>query len=569
MKARIEDNVIYSPNPNIEIPVCSFYTLARERLLVHPDKISLVSDGVSLTRAQVLAGMERYAVGFQQHGVLPGDRVCIHVDNEVENLLAMYGCILAGATIVLAKTSLTERELRYQAEDGDCTHIITEEKYTDKVKAAVSNMNMKALVCMGRAAGFVSACEFSKLDEQQFRECPIADPRSTVLAVCYTSGTTGMPKGAEITHYNYVACFYTTRLQMPWGEEDIFFGSQPITHQSGMLYFMVAVLDGASCTLLSANLTPAEILDSVDKYKATAAFFFSSQIKAIVSEMRRTGRRLPRIRAIVMGGSVVSASTADAARESYSGLKLLLNMYGMTESCGIVAGQPKTCALQTNADVGVPATGVRIKRFEMLSDCIPTMFHNKCFHILHIIKSLFNSHIVDVCTRRKLGPHETGEICFQSLSMVRGYYKRPKETAELFDDEGWCRSGDAGFYDEDGKLYILERLKQMIKCMDNQVVPAELEELLLCEHALEIAEISVVGLPHSDYGEAPAAAIVLTEEGRRNDLPALAERIKATVAGNLAVHKHLYGGVYFVDHLPKTETSKINRSALARTLIRA
>ncbi|XP_054926668.2 uncharacterized protein [Dermacentor andersoni] len=538
MNARIEDNVIYSPYPNIEIPVCSFYTLARERLLLNPDKISLVSDGVSLTRAQVLVGMERYAVGFQQHGVLPGDRVCIHVDNGVGNLLSMYGCILAGAIVVLAKTSLTERELRYQAEDGDCRHIITEEKYAEKVKAAVANINMKTLFCMGHAAGFVSACEFSKLDEQQFRECPITDPRSTVLAVCYTSGTTGMPKGAEITHYNYVACFYTTRLQMPWGEGGIFFGSQPITHQSGMLYFMLALLDGASCTLSSANLTPAEILDSVDKYKATTALFFPSQIKAIVSEMRRTGRRLPSMRAIVVGGSVLSASTAEATRESFSGLKLLLNMYGMTESCGIVAGQPKTCAVQTNADVGVPATGVRIK-------------------------------IVDVRTRRKLGPHETGEICFQSLSMVRGYYKRPKETAELFDEEGWCRSGDAGYYDKDGKLYILERLKQMIKCMNNQVVPAELEELLLREHALEIAEVSVVGLPHSDYGEAPAAAIVLTKEGRRNDLPTLAERIKETVAGNLAVHKHLYGGVYFVDHLPKTETSKINRSALARTLIRA
>nr|XP_054926668.1 uncharacterized protein LOC129384962 [Dermacentor andersoni]XP_054926669.1 uncharacterized protein LOC129384962 [Dermacentor andersoni] len=538
MNARIEDNVIYSPYPKIEIPVCSFYTLARERLLLSPDKISLVSDGVSLTRAQVLVGMERYAVGFQQHGVLPGDRVCIHVDNGVGNLLSMYGCILAGAIVVLAKTSLTERELRYQAEDGDCRHIITEEKYAEKVKAAVANINMKTLFCMGHAAGFVSACEFSKLDEQQFRECPITDPRSTVLAVCYTSGTTGMPKGAEITHYNYVACFYTTRLQMPWGEGGIFFGSQPITHQSGMLYFMLALLDGASCTLSSANLTPAEILDSVDKYKATTALFFPSQIKAIVSEMRRTGRRLPSMRAIVVGGSVLSASTAEATRESFSGLKLLLNMYGMTESCGIVAGQPKTCAVQTNADVGVPATGVRIK-------------------------------IVDVRTRRKLGPHETGEICFQSLSMVIGYYKRPKETAELFDEEGWCRSGDAGYYDKDGKLYILERLKQMIKCMNNQVVPAELEELLLREHALEIAEVSVVGLPHSDYGEAPAAAIVLTKEGRRNDLPTLAERIKETVAGNLAVHKHLYGGVYFVDHLPKTETSKINRSALARTLIRA
>lgn len=236
MKARIQDNIIYSPYPSIEIPVCSFYTLARQSLLANPNNLALVNDVVSVTRAEMLAGMERYAVGFRQYGVLPGDRICVHLDHGVENLLAMYGCVLAGAAIVLAKTSLTE--------------------------------------------------------------------------------------------------------------------------------------------------------------------------------------------------------------------------------------------------------------------------------------------------------------------------------------------SDAGYYDESGRLYIVERLKQMIKCMDCQVVPAELEELILCHYADEIAEVSVVGLPHSDYGEAPAAAIVLSEVGGRHDLLTLAERIKATVASNLAEHKHLYGGVYFMDSFPKTETAKVNRPALARSLLR-
>ncbi|XP_072143786.1 uncharacterized protein [Dermacentor andersoni] len=180
-------------------------------LLAMQSKATCFSDVISLTRAEALAGMERYAVGFRQHGVLSGDRMCIHLDNTVENLLAMYGCVLAGATIVLAKTSLTEGEIRYHAGDGDCTHIITDEQYAVKVKAAVASLNIKALFCMGRAMGFVSASDFLKLDEQDFRECAIADPRSTVLAVCYTSGTTGMPKGAEITHYNLVAGYYMMR----------------------------------------------------------------------------------------------------------------------------------------------------------------------------------------------------------------------------------------------------------------------------------------------------------------------------------------------------------------------
>ncbi|XP_049268967.1 luciferin 4-monooxygenase-like [Rhipicephalus sanguineus] len=137
--------------------------------------------------------------------------------------------------------------------------------------------------------------------------------------------------------------------------------------------------------------------------------------------------------------------------------------------------------------------------------------------------------VVDFVTGEKLGPREIGEIRFHIKGMTRGYYKRPKETIELFDEQRWCRSGDAGYYDEDGRLYVVERLKQLIKCKDNQVVPAELEELLLREHSTDIAEISVVGLPHSEYGEAPAAAVVLTQEGRNKNLKLLAGSIKATV----------------------------------------
>ncbi|KAL1437921.1 hypothetical protein MTO96_048507 [Rhipicephalus appendiculatus] len=171
----------------------------------------------------------------------------------------------------------------------------------------------------------------------------------------------------------------------------------------------------------------------------------------------------------------------------------------MTESCAFVTAQPKSAGCRNSTDVGIPATGVTVK-------------------------------VVDVSTRDKLGPHQIGEICFRMPSMVRGYYKRPRESAELFDEEGWCRSGDAGYYDEDGRFHICERLKQMIKCMGNQVFPSELEELLLRVHATQIAEVSVVGLSHDEYGEAPAAAIVLTEEGKKQDVSTLVTEIKNTVA---------------------------------------
>ncbi|KAH7954338.1 hypothetical protein HPB49_017768 [Dermacentor silvarum] len=112
MKARIEDRIVYSPYPHIDIPLYSFYSLAKEKLLINPNKMALVSDILSLTRAEVLAGMQRYAIGFRQNGMLPGDNVCIHLNNSVENLIAIYGCILAGATVFLASPFLTECRTR-------------------------------------------------------------------------------------------------------------------------------------------------------------------------------------------------------------------------------------------------------------------------------------------------------------------------------------------------------------------------------------------------------------------------------------------------------------------------
>ncbi|XP_049268862.1 uncharacterized protein LOC119383542 [Rhipicephalus sanguineus] len=214
--------------------------------------------------------------------------------------------------------------------------------------------------------------------------------------------------------------------------------------------------------------------------------------------MRRTDRRLPSLKRIVITGSVLTPSAANEAREAFGGLECLLNMYAMTESCSLVTAQPKSSGNCTGADAGVPNTTAMLK-------------------------------VVDVVTRQKLGPHQVGKICFRTAAMTLGYYKRPTETAELFDEEGWCKSGDAGYYDEDGRLYIVDRLKQLIKCMDIQVVPADLEELLLQEHSADIAEVSVVGLPHSEYGEVAAAATVLTQDGGKKNLGLLANSIKATV----------------------------------------
>nr|XP_054926660.1 uncharacterized protein LOC126531931 isoform X3 [Dermacentor andersoni] len=405
MKARIENGVVYSPFPSVDIPLCSAYTLIKEALSKSPERVALVEGSVRTTRGALLALMESYAAGFQQHGVGPGDRVCTHLKNGLENLAAMYGCIFAGATLVLAKTSLTQKELRGQIMDSDSTHVLTDVELTEKVKKATSNLELKT----------------------------------------------------------------------------------------------------------------------------TSMFTFPTRLHALIEEMLRTGERLKSFRRIGVGGGALPQATYDAAFKAFANLECIVNMYAMTESGGLVCSPSMRSAKGT--DMGFPAVMTEVK-------------------------------VVDPVTRMKLGPNETGEICFRNPMVMRGYYKRPKETAEFFEGNGWCRSGDAGYYDEDGRFHFIQRMKELIKCIDNQVVPAELEQLLLQEHPADIAEVAVVGIPHSQYGEAPAAAVVLKEKPTTCSTSELTDKIKRTIAEKLAVHKQLYGGVFFLDFLPKNEMGKINRKAL-------
>ncbi|XP_049517474.1 LOW QUALITY PROTEIN: uncharacterized protein LOC119441677 [Dermacentor silvarum] len=538
MRARIEDGVVYSPFPAVDIPCCSFYDAAKQALLDQPEKLALADGSVAVTRGELFVLMQRYAAGFQKHGVQPGDRVCVHLANSVNNFAAMWGCVFAGASVTLARASLAARELHYQLADSDSTHILTEDAFTEKVLKAATSVKLKGFFTTGVAGGFVSTATFPELEEALFREVPVEDPRNCVLVICYTSGTTGLPKGVVATHYAVVANMATAGPCLPWGASDVVLNAAPITHGSGFNCITFGVLLGATTVMATPGATLTRIDQLVSQYKVTAISVPPAHLRAVLAEMKSSGNPLKGVRRISIGGGVFPEAYKEA-QSAFVDFECLTNAYAMSESMGIVCS-PSIHAV-TGIDVGFPAPSSEIK-------------------------------VVDILTRKKLGPNQVGEICFRTPTVMKEYYKRPKETAEVFDQEGWCKSGDAGYYDEYGRVYIVQRLKEMIKCMDTQVVPAELEELLYEEHSEYISEVVVVGLPHPEYGQAPAAVVVLkqpsTNEHQAHDI---AQKIKATISDNLAVNKRLYGGVFFMETLPKTGTGKVKRSCLveecARTMV--
>ncbi|KAM7306782.1 4-coumarate--CoA ligase 1 [Ixodes scapularis] len=366
MKAPIKDGVISSLFPACEIPCCSFYDLAKEQLRAFPDNIVLADRTVSLTGPQVLARMQRYAAGFQANGVLAGHRVCVHLKNSVENFLAMFGCVLAGATVILAKISLTERELHYQMSDGDATHVVTDSTFANKVLNAAKVLQLKGMFVMGEAPGFISASTFSELDEKSYKEVPIEDPRSSVLALTYTSGTTGLPKGVEITHYNIVGAFYTLRSIFGSRSDDVMLAWNPITHSSG-LHTVTSVLMGCVNVIASPSMSFEDFVSTISSFKVTGLTFFPSRLQIIVNEMLRSGTRLPTVTSVAVAGGVLTETLAQLTVAAFHNIRSLKNIYGMSECCGCVCVSPVPGI--SYADVGVPGPTVEIKVRHTLCLC--------------------------------------------------------------------------------------------------------------------------------------------------------------------------------------------------------
>ncbi|XP_042150225.1 4-coumarate--CoA ligase 1 [Ixodes scapularis] len=167
--------------------------------------------------------------------------------------------------------------------------------------------------------------------------------------------------------------------------------------------------------------------------------------------------------------------------------------------------------------------------------------------------------VVHLDSGEPLKAYERGEILAQGNNMMNGYYGKPEATNTAFTTDGWLRTGDLGYYDDTGRIYVVERLKQMIKVLDHHVTPAEIEELLLTHAA--VAEVAVVGIPSQEHGETPVACVVLNKSHRRNSQTVETELMQL-LTDNTTVHKHRFTSIAFWDSLPKTDTGKILRREL-------
>lgn len=540
MSIVIENCIVKSCIEDTVIPDTDFATFFTEVCRKYKQNIALVDATADskCTFGELCDAFERVAGGLLELGIRPGDSVGFHCSNGIELVVALCGAVLAGGTAVFAKTNLNANEVHYQFRSTSPVVVICDYDKFDKVTAACKSIpSVQAFVVINSTIdGAISFCQLRNNTSTPPQMFPRASS-SSVLAILYSSGTTGLPKGVQLTHRNLIAQMIAFGYNDPsvHDKEDCYLQWVPIMHVSG-LWLLFAYLAQGCRVILVRSTDISLLLSAAEKYHATSTMLHPATAVQLSQHPLLQNGGLKSLRKLMTGGGTAQAQVMKTIAEKL-GLDGVARAYGLSETHGGTCISPPT--LEDFRKNGKPAAFMQMK-------------------------------VVDTETRQTLGPYQVGEICMKGAMVFKGYHERPEETAETM-HEDFLLTGDMGYYDSEGDFFITGRLKDLIKCMDQQVSPTEIEHILADDPAVQ--HVIVVGVPHPVFREAARAFIVHKQRLHwsvdRTCMESEAARLSALVVDKLSYHKHLHGGIEFVDSIPETGTGKELRRVLRDTYIRS
>ncbi|MGH7276641.1 MAG: class I adenylate-forming enzyme family protein [Candidatus Rokuibacteriota bacterium] len=512
--------------PPLHYPRMPYDRMLTEGAARAPESAALIHRDVSLTYRELEALTNRFARALARLGVRKGDRVCVLTANCPEYVVAFYAIARVGAVVSPMNPSYREREIEYQLNDTEAVAIVVHADLVDLVSAVHPRTRaLRHVIAIGggtpRGAGVRGFAELIA------SESPAPPPPSgagddDLVALPYSSGTTGLPKGVMLTHRNLVTNNLQFVAAIRLSGQDRLMIFLPFYHIYGAMLMGGAVWAGATSVLME-RFEPTECMRLVERHRVTLFFAVPPVLLMLSNWPDLKKYDLASLRFTMVGAAPVAPELSRRFRE-LTGVPVLQG-YGMTEASPLThlnpIYDPDLIALDS---AGLPAHDTEQK-------------------------------VVDLETGgRVLPPGEVGEICIRGPQIMQGYWKSPEATAETIRD-GWYYSGDIGYVNEHGYVFIQDRKKEMIKYKGLGIAPAEIEALLL-EHP-SIADAGVIGKPHPEAGEIPKAFVV-----RKPGHAALtADEVIAFVKARLASYK-TPGEVEFLDAIPKTPSGKILRRVL-------
>jgi acyl-CoA synthetase (AMP-forming)/AMP-acid ligase II len=510
--------VVISPHLDVSIPDLPLHEYVLADAMGRADQAALVDGptGRTLTYGQLAGGVRAVAAGLAGRGFGKGEVFAIYSPNVPEYALAFYGVSAAGGINTTISPLYTTEELSRQLGDAKARFLLTVPPFLDKARQAAAASGVEEVFVLGEGGG---ATPFASLLAGGDPPAVDLDPASDLVALPYSSGTTGLNKGVMLTHHNLVANLCQGEPVLLAGEGERLIAVLPFFHIYGLVVLMAAAVARGSTLVTMPRFELEEFLRLLQEHRITRAYVAPPIVLALAKHPLVDKYDLSSLRSIFSGAAPLDASLERACAERL-GCEVIQG-WGLTETSPVVT-------TNYNAPMGPKpgSVGVALPNTEL--------------------------RVVDPATGADVGRGETGELLVRGPQVMKGYLNSPEATSEMLDPDGWLHTGDLGYVDADGYVFIVDRVKELIKYKGLQVAPAELEAVLVSHPA--VSDAAVVRYPDEDAGEVPKAFVVASA-------PVDPDELMAFVAERVAPHKKVRR-VEFVDEVPKAASGKILRRLL-------
>ncbi len=499
----------------------------------HADKTAIVFGDKKYSYAQLNALANQVANGLKKTGIRKGDKVALTCPNLPYFPFIYYGILKTGATVVPLNVLFKRREITYHLEDSDAKAYFCFQGTAElpmglegweAFKRVDTCENFWMITADPAAASPITGSQtFASLitDQPATFDTVQTNPEDGAV-ILYTSGTTGHPKGAELTHFNMYMNADATRRLFGMAVDDTHLITLPLFHSFGQTTQMNAGILAGNKLVLLARFTPDAVLSGMEKENVTIFCGVPTMYWALINYPEANKYDLKKIsdtlRLGVSGGASLPLEVMRQVEEKFN--INILEGYGLSETSP-VATFNRLDRERKAGSIGLPIWGVEVK-------------------------------VVDE-KDNELNPGEAGEIVIRGHNIMKGYYKKPVDTEDAFRN-GWFHSGDVGKMDEDGYFYIVDRIKDMILRGGYNVYPREIEEVLITHPAVSMA--AVIGVPHDKMGEEIKAVVVLNK-----DIPISEDELLAWGKKEMADYKYPRL-IEFRESLPMTATGKILKKEL-------
>lgn len=509
--------IFHSTFPDVTVPELTFTDFILQDAAGRGAQPALVDgpSGRTITYGQLVEYVRRVGANLAARGLQKGDVFAIMLPNLPEYAVAFHGVASIGGVLTTINPLYTVDELNYQLKDTAARYLLTLPMFLEKAVEAAKNSAIQEIFVLGEAPG---ATPFAALlaPAESAPKVDI-DIYNDLVVIPYSSGTTGLPKGVMLTHNNVVSFISMVRSVDSYKAGQNYLAVLPFFHIFGMVGILnICLVQG--CTMVTMPRFDLEqFLQLMQDYNIAGACLVPPIVLALAKHPLVDKYKFPNLEWLLSGAAPLSDDLQKAAAARLN--CAVVQGWGMTEtSCG---------ATIIPLDKNKPGSAGLL---------VPNQ----------------DARVVDISTGEDLGPNQNGEIWLRGANIMRGYLNQPEASRNTVDEEGWLHTGDIGYIDEDGYLYIVDRIKELIKYKGLQIAPAELEAVLLSHPA--VADAAVIGRADEEAGEVPKAFVVLKA-------PVTAEEILDFVAEKVAPYKRIRK-LEVVDQIPKSASGKILRRIL-------